>query len=112
MFGQYDVELDNGEHHEVRCDNRDFVAFRRRGFRDLGLASPDPVTRAMADAGDNDAVRGLEMMEFLAWMVWHSGERSGLWSTDYETFTEKECVSFTPLGDGDVPPTEGDSPAP
>lgn len=112
MFGTYDVELDGGDHHEVRCDNRDFVAFRRRGFRDLGLQSAEPITRAVAEADGNEAVAGLEMMEFLSWMIWNSGNRAGLWATDFETFTEKECVAFTPLDGGEVDPTNADSPAP
>lgn len=110
MFGTYDVVLDDGTHHEVACDNRDFIAFRRRGFRDLGYASPEPFTRAVAEAGDNDAARGMEMIEFLGWLIWNAGERSGEWSTDYVTFIEKECASFTLIDGGDVNPTDADSP--
>lgn len=108
MFGTYDVELSDGTHHEVTADNRDFIAFRRRGFRDLGFASPEPFTRAVSEAGENDAARGLEMIEFLAWLVWNAGERAGEWSTDYVTFTEKECVAFKLIGDGGADPTAAD----
>jgi hypothetical protein len=52
------------------------------------------------------------MVEMLAWLVWNAGERAGFWATDFETFTEKECVSFNIIGGGDVDPTNADSPAP
>src|SRR5262245_56896878 len=106
MFGTYDVELNDGTHHEVTADNRDFIAFRRRGFRDLGFDSPEPFTRAISEAGESDVGRGMEMIEFLAWLVWNAGERAGVWSTDYVTFTEKECVAFTLKGGGEPDPTE------
>jgi len=111
MFGTYLVTMDDGSTHTVTADNRDFVAFRRRGFRDIGYDSPEPLTRAITDAGDNPAAQGLELVEFLAWLVWHAGEREGAWSTDYIAFTEKECVSFALQDDGDADPTDAASPA-
>lgn len=111
MFGTYNVITDDGTTHTVTADNRDFIAFRRRGFRDLGYESPEPLTRAMTDAKGNEAAQGLEMIEFLAWLIWHAGERMGVWSTDYVTFVEKECVSFALQGDGDADPTAAASPA-
>lgn len=112
MFGTYRVTLDDDSTHDVTADNRDFIAFRRRGFRDLGMPSPEPLTRAITEAGASDAAQGLEMLEFLAWLVWNAGERAGAWSTDYETFVEKQCVSFTLVDDGDADPTNAASPAP
>lgn len=106
MFGTYVVTLDDGSTHTVTADNRDFVAFRRRGFKDLGYDSAEPLTQAMTEAKGNEAAQGLEMIEFIAWMIWHAGERAGAWSTDYVTFTEKECVTFALLGDGDARPTQ------
>lgn len=111
MFGTYTVTLDDGSTHNVTADNRDFVAFRRRGFRDLNYESPEPLTRALTDAGTSEAAQGLEMIEFLAWMIWNAGTRAGLWSTDYLTFTEKECASFELVEDGDARPTSSASPA-
>lgn len=117
MFGTYNVTLDNGEHHEVTADNRDYIAFRRRGFRDLGYESPDPLTQRMTEVGGNEAAQGLEMLEFIAWLVWHAGERIGAWSCDFETFTESECVGFELVGgdtgaDVAADPTQAASGAP
>ena len=114
MFGTYLVTLDDGATHTVTADNRDFIAFRRRGFRDLGHESPEAITQAMISAGGSpnvEAAQGLEMLEFLAWLVWHAGERAGVWSTDYTTFTEKECASFQLVDDGAADPTEAALPA-
>jgi len=112
MFGTYDVVMNDGTHHEVTCDNRDFIAFRRRGYRDIGETSPEAFTKAVVEAGENDAARGLEMIEFLGWMIWNAGERNGLWATDFVTFSEKECASFAIIGGGDdaADPTAADSP--
>ena len=112
MFGTYRVVLDDGSAHEVACDNRDFIAFRRRGFRDLGMPSPEPLTKAITEAGTNEAAQGLEMLEFLAWLVWNAGERAGVWSTTFDAFVEKECASFTLVDGGDADPTNAASPAP
>lgn len=106
MFGTYDVVLDDGSHHEVTCDNRDFIAFRKRGFRDLGYPSAEPFTRAVVEAGSDDVGRGLEMIEFLSWMIWNAGQRTGAWSTEFDAFAEKECASFTIKGGGEATPTE------
>ena len=112
MFGTYRVTLDDGTTHEVTADNRDFIAFRRRGYRDLGYASPEPLTKAITEAGESEAAQGLEMLEFLAWLVWNVGTRADVWNTDYETFVEKQCASFQ-LVDGAAPdPTGAASPAP
>lgn len=112
MFGTYNVTLDNGNVHQVSCDNRDFIAFRRRGFRDLGLASPEPLTQAITATGGNDAAQGLAMLEFLAWLVWNAGTRAGMWSTDYDAFVEKECVSFALVDGAAADPTNVASLAP
>jgi hypothetical protein len=111
MFGTYTVTLDDGSEHTVTADNRDFIAFRRRGFHDLGYDSPEPLTRAMSDTGGNVAAQGIEMLEFLAWLVWHAGTRIGEWTTDYVTFTEKECASFGLVSDEQPDPTRAASPA-
>ena len=95
MFGSYTVTLDDGSTHDVSVDNRDFIAFRRRGYRDLGLSSPDPVSKLFSEVAEsNDTAQALELIEVVAWLLWNAGERSGTWACDFDAFIEKECVTY------------------
>jgi hypothetical protein len=103
MFGTYIATLDDGSTREVSIDNRDFIAFRRRGYRDLGMASPDPVSKLMTDLGESgNAAEALNMIEVVAWLLWNAGTRSGAWAVDFDVFVEKECVSYS-LKEGTEP---------
>ena len=110
MFGTYVVTLDDDSTHEVSIDNRDFIGFRRRGYRDIGLQSPDQMLSRIASISEtSSAAEGLNSIELIAWMLWNAGARVGAWSTDYETFVEKECVSFAVLeGAEGADPTQTD----
>jgi hypothetical protein len=95
MFGTYTVTLDDGSSEDVSVDNRDFIAFRRRGFRDLGLSSPDPISKLFSEVNDSkSSVQALELIEVVAWLLWNAGERAGKWACDFDAFIEKECVSY------------------
>jgi hypothetical protein len=95
MFGTYTVTLDDGSTHDVSVDNRDFIAFRRRGYRDLGFSSPDPVSKLFGEAGASKSTAdALELIEVVGWMLWNAGARAGEWVTDFDAFIEKECVTY------------------
>lgn len=94
MFGTYVVTLDDGSAKEVTVDNRDFIAFRRRGFRDLGMSSPDPVAKLMAEVSEDKPTDALNLIEVVAWLLWNAGDRSGAWACDFDAFVEKECVTY------------------
>lgn len=117
MFGTYKCKLDNGTEHKVTIDNRDFIAFRRRGYRELGLPSPDVMSSVMSKISENGAtaIDGLEAIELIAWMLYNAGGRVDAWDTaslTYESFVERECVSFELAEDADAPrPTQAGSAA-